>query len=277
MCTKSNWNNRSIVYLINWKATSRPYNSWTSIKLFRLPGGWWADLRYPQTQSLRKLFLWYKYCWLPGNCILSKYSMYFLILFFLVGVKRSCACLPELHPWLGHRAHKQPPFLCIPPPQLEDLTDSPTVSALLALGANLCCVCRRRLCILRAHWEYSEANEYLMTVPPLLSAQADDLLTFRHSGPDKLLRAELSVTGAMQAPCGIDEQGYLRSRSRSNVNQRATTTCWSDTSATRTQELLAQQKCQSRHGHSALAAAQYLHMSTHANVMRFHFDYVPVS
>lgn len=69
------------------------------------------------------------------------------------------------------------------------------------------------------------ANEYLMTVPPLLSAQADDLLTFRHSGPDELLRAGLSVTGAMLAPGGIGKQGYLRLQSRSNVNQRATTTC----------------------------------------------------
>lgn len=69
------------------------------------------------------------------------------------------------------------------------------------------------------------ANEYLMTVPPLLSAQADDLLTFRHSGPDKLLRAELSVTGATLAPGGIDGQGYLRLQSRSDVSQRTTTTC----------------------------------------------------
>lgn len=69
------------------------------------------------------------------------------------------------------------------------------------------------------------ANEYLMTVPPLLSAQADDLLTFRHSGPDKLLRAELSVTGATLAPGGIDRQGYLRLQSRSDVSQRTTTTC----------------------------------------------------
>lgn len=55
------------------------------------------------------------------------------------------------------------------------------------------------------------ANEYLMTAPPLLSAHADDLLTFRHSGPDKLLRAELSVTSATPAPGGIDRQAYLRS------------------------------------------------------------------
>lgn len=120
------------------------------------------------------------------------------------------------------------------------------------------------------------ANEYLMTVPPLLSAQADDLLTFRHSGPDKLLRAKLSVTGATLAPGGIDRQGYLRLQSRSDVSQRTTTTCWSDTSAKRTQELLlAQQKYQCRHRPSALAAAQYLCMSTDANVMRFHFDYIP--
>lgn len=69
------------------------------------------------------------------------------------------------------------------------------------------------------------ANEYLMTVPPLLSAQADDLLTFRHSGPDKLLRAELSVKGAMLAPGGIDKQGYLRLQSHSDVNQQTAATC----------------------------------------------------
>lgn len=54
-------------------------------------------------------------------------------------------------------------------------------------------------------------NKYLMTVPPLLSAQAqaDDLLTFRHPGPDELLRAELSVTSAGLAPGGIEREGYL--------------------------------------------------------------------
>lgn len=79
--------------------------------------------------------------------------IFLLSLFFLF--KCSCACLPELYPVLGHSAQKQPPSFCIPLSQAEDLTDSPTVSALLALGANLCRVCWRRLCILRAHWEYS--------------------------------------------------------------------------------------------------------------------------
>ncbi len=56
-----------------------------------------------------------------------------------------------------------------------------------------------------------QVDEYLMTVPPLLSAraQADDLLTFRHQGPDELLRAELSVTSAGPAPGGIEREGYL--------------------------------------------------------------------
>lgn len=75
--------------------------------------------------------------------------------FFVCVFKRSCACLPELYPVLGHRAHKQPRSFCIPLPQPEALTDNPTASALLALGANLCRVCRRILCILRVHWEYS--------------------------------------------------------------------------------------------------------------------------
>lgn len=54
-------------------------------------------------------------------------------------------------------------------------------------------------------------NKYLMTAPPLLSAQvqADDLLTFRHPGPDELLRTELSVTSAAPAPGGIEREGYL--------------------------------------------------------------------
>lgn len=54
-----------------------------------------------------------------------------------------------------------------------------------------------------------QVNEYLMTVPPLFSAQADDLLTFRHPVPDELLRAELSVTSATPAPGGIEREGYL--------------------------------------------------------------------
>lgn len=56
-----------------------------------------------------------------------------------------------------------------------------------------------------------QVNKYLMTVPPLLSAQAqaDDLLTFRHPGPDELLRAELSVTSVGPAPGGIEREGYL--------------------------------------------------------------------
>lgn len=54
-------------------------------------------------------------------------------------------------------------------------------------------------------------NKYLMTAPPLLSAQVqvDDLLTFRHPGPDELLRTELSVTSAAPAPGGIEREGYL--------------------------------------------------------------------
>lgn len=49
-----------------------------------------------------------------------------------------------------------------------------------------------------------------MTVPPLLSAraQADDLLTFRHPGPNELLRAEVSVTSAAPTPRGIDGVGW---------------------------------------------------------------------
>lgn len=60
-------------------------------------------------------------------------------------------------------------------------------------------------------WGVQQVNEYLMTVPPLLSAQAqaDDLLTFRHPGPDELLRAGLSVTSAGPAPGGIEKEGYL--------------------------------------------------------------------
>jgi len=56
-----------------------------------------------------------------------------------------------------------------------------------------------------------QVNKYLMTVPPLLStqAQADDLLTFRHPVPDELLRTELSVTSVGPAPCGIERKGYL--------------------------------------------------------------------
>lgn len=54
-------------------------------------------------------------------------------------------------------------------------------------------------------------NKYLMTVPPLLSAQAqaDDLLTFRHPGLDELLRTELSVTSAGPTPGGIEWESYL--------------------------------------------------------------------
>lgn len=54
-------------------------------------------------------------------------------------------------------------------------------------------------------------NKYLMTAPPLLSAQvqADDLLTFRHPRPDELLRTELSVMSAAPAPGGIEREGYL--------------------------------------------------------------------
>lgn len=60
-------------------------------------------------------------------------------------------------------------------------------------------------------WRVQQVNEYLMTVPPLLSAQAqaDDLLTFRHPGLDELLRAGLSVMSAGPAPGGIEKEGYL--------------------------------------------------------------------
>lgn len=68
-----------------------------------------------------------------------------------------------------------------------------------------------RLCILRVYWEYSRSINiwwqcHLSSAP---QAQADDLLTFRHPGPDELLRAELSVTSAGPAPGGIERQGYL--------------------------------------------------------------------
>lgn len=58
-------------------------------------------------------------------------------------------------------------------------------------------------------WGVQQVNEYLMTVPPRLSTQADDLLTFRHPGPDELLRTALSVMSATPAPGGIEREGYL--------------------------------------------------------------------
>lgn len=57
----------------------------------------------------------------------------------------------------------------------------------------------------------SAGDEYLMTVPPLLGAQTDDLLTFRHPDLDELLRAGLSVSGAAPAPGGISSRVYLPS------------------------------------------------------------------
>lgn len=71
------------------------------------------------------------------------------------------------------------------------------------MGANLC------LAKTDVHFEIvlrvQQVNKYLMTV--------DDLLTFTHThthtGPDELLRAELSVTSAGPAPGGIEREGYL--------------------------------------------------------------------
>lgn len=56
------------------------------------------------------------------------------------------------------------------------------------------------------------ADEYLMMVPPLLGAQTDDLLTFRHPDPDELLTTGLSVTSAMPAPGGTMSRVDLQSR-----------------------------------------------------------------
>lgn len=110
--------------------------------------------------------------------------------------KRSCACLPESYPALGHRADKQPPSLLYP----ASTTGGPhrrsnSISTPGAGCESVPCL-PEEIVYFESALGVQRANEYLMTVPPLLSAQVDDLLTFRHSGPDKLLRAELSVTGA---------------------------------------------------------------------------------
>lgn len=79
-----------------------PYTSWTFIKSFRVLGGWWADLVYPQTQSLKKLFLRYTHCWLPGTCILSKFSMYFFYSFFFLSNAAALVCLNYNRTPTGH-------------------------------------------------------------------------------------------------------------------------------------------------------------------------------
>lgn len=106
-------------------------------------------------------------------------------------------------------------LLCTPLPQPATFTHHQTVSVLLfsaeAAGCESVLCLAREIVYFESVLGVQQVNEYLMTVPPLLSAQAqaDDLLTFRHPGPDELLRAELSVTSAGPAPGGIERQGYL--------------------------------------------------------------------